>query len=79
MFNCKKNTEKTTRYIDNQMSFKERLAYKIHLLMCGHCRRFVNQFKSMVQSISFLQLENESQLSEKIIKIVHQNNISGRS
>lgn len=73
MYNCKKMVDKASRYTEGQLKWYERIAYKLHLLMCGHCRRFVKQFELMVQSFSKLKWQDDTQLNEKIIKKTQSN------
>ena len=46
MLSCRQIVEQSSQYLDHEMSFSHRLHYRIHLLMCRHCRRFTQQFKA---------------------------------
>lgn len=41
MFNCRQISERSSDYLDRELPFGERMAFGIHLLMCGRCRKFV--------------------------------------
>lgn len=44
MLKCKDLTEKYGNdYIDHALPFRKKIAIKMHLLMCRHCKRFIHQ------------------------------------
>lgn len=73
MYNCKKMVDEASRYTEKQLKWYERIAYILHLLMCRHCRRFIKQFRLMVQSFSMFKWHHDTQLNEKIIKKIQSN------
>ena len=48
MLKCKDIAEKSSAYVDNQLSLGGRLGVYLHLAICVHCRRFLRQLKLMV-------------------------------
>ncbi len=48
MLKCKDVAEKSSAYVDHQLSFRGRLGVYLHLAICVHCRRFLRQFKMMI-------------------------------
>ncbi len=73
MYSCKEIVEKASHYTEGQLNWHERVAYKLHLLMCRYCRRFVKQFQLMVQSFSRFKWQGDTQLNERIIKKIQSN------
>ena len=45
MLKCKQIAERATDYLEEQQTWSQRLAWKLHLFMCVNCRRFVKQLK----------------------------------
>jgi predicted anti-sigma-YlaC factor YlaD len=43
MLSCKETSELVSRSLDERLSWSQRMAVRLHLLMCGACRRFVEQ------------------------------------
>lgn len=43
MLSCKDTSALVSRSMDEALSWRQRLAVRLHLLMCGACRRFVGQ------------------------------------
>ena len=60
MLSCKEITEQSSEYIDKNMSFYQRMQYKLHLAMCHNCRRFMDQFKITVNTVEKMEPEKLS-------------------
>jgi predicted anti-sigma-YlaC factor YlaD len=43
MLNCKQNTELLSQTLDRPATLRERLAVRLHLMMCRGCRNFDKQ------------------------------------
>ena len=43
MLSCKETPQLVSRSLDARLSWSQRMAVRLHLLMCGACRRFVEQ------------------------------------
>ena len=60
MLTCQEVTAKASLMVDGELGFRERIALRMHLMMCVNCRRFVRQFKALVASMaSRNRLESE--------------------
>lgn len=45
MLSCKELVARSSDFLDSQLSFRERLAVRSHLAICGRCRRFIKQMR----------------------------------
>lgn len=45
MLSCKDVTQRAGDWTDGQLSWRERLAVRLHLLLCALCRRFLRQYR----------------------------------
>ncbi|MBF7729671.1 zf-HC2 domain-containing protein [Pseudomonas sp. N040] len=45
MLTCKQLVSHSSDYLDAQLPLRGRLAVRLHLAMCVHCRRFIRQMK----------------------------------
>lgn len=45
MFRCKDIAEHASRYVGRQLSFVERVQFRVHLFICHDCRHFIAQFR----------------------------------
>lgn len=45
MLTCKELVAHSSDYLDGQLTLRQRLAVRAHLVMCGNCRRFIRQMK----------------------------------
>lgn len=43
MLSCKDTSEMVSRSMDERLSWRQRLALRLHLAMCSGCRRFAGQ------------------------------------
>lgn len=47
MLTCKEQVARSSDYLDGQLSFRERLMVRHHLMFCPNCRRFIRQMRLM--------------------------------
>jgi len=47
MLTCKEQVARSSDYLDGQLSFRERLMVRHHLMFCPNCRRFIHQMRLM--------------------------------
>ena len=45
MLSCKQLVAQSSDYLDAQLPLRGRIAVRLHLAMCVHCRRFIRQMK----------------------------------
>jgi len=43
MLNCKQNSELLSQCLDRPVTFREKIAMRLHLMMCLGCRNFEKQ------------------------------------
>ncbi len=51
MPSCKDITEHSSDYLDRNLPWWKRMGYWLHLVMCVHCRRYVDQLKLTIDTI----------------------------
>ncbi len=54
MLKCREVSELASTYLDGELPWRARMAVKMHLLMCHHCRRFMRQWSGMIRAIPFM-------------------------
>jgi predicted anti-sigma-YlaC factor YlaD len=57
MLSCKELTELATAYLEEDLTWRERLRVQIHLWMCKHCRRYMDQMRKVVGLLRRLPTE----------------------
>lgn len=70
MLKCKDVVSNATDYIDKEMSWSQSMNMALHLLLCGHCRRFIKYFKLSLLTLKnkkTISSENANQLGSEII------------
>ena len=71
MLTCQEVTTKASLMVDGELGFRERIAMRMHLMMCANCRRFARQFKALVASMaSRNRLESEAISPEFVDRVM---------
>jgi hypothetical protein len=52
MPSCKEITEKSSDYLERNLPWWKRPGYWMHLAMCVHCRRYIDQLKLTIATLS---------------------------
>ncbi|PKA71827.1 putative zinc finger protein [Pseudomonas baetica] len=47
MLTCRQQVASSSDYLDGQLSFRQKLMVRHHLMFCLNCRRFIRQMKLM--------------------------------
>lgn len=58
MLTCQEVTEVVTDYLEGRQSLMQRLRFQVHLGMCRHCRAYLKQMKTTVDTIGRLSSES---------------------
>lgn len=48
MLSCRELVERVDDILAGQMTWRERLTVRLHLLMCRHCARYVAQYRRLM-------------------------------
>ena len=51
MLSCKEVVARADDYVDRQLSWREKLAVRLHLLLCSYCRRYVRQLRLLIAAL----------------------------
>jgi len=54
MLTCKEQVARSSDYLDGQLTFRERLLVRHHLMFCPHCRRFIRQMRLMQATLRIM-------------------------
>lgn len=69
MLKCKQAVEKADALIDGTpISRRERLALRVHLLMCHHCRRYLDQLRALLGSLPQQHCPADDHKVEEILR-----------
>ncbi|WP_421863601.1 zf-HC2 domain-containing protein [Motiliproteus sp.] len=69
MLKCKDIVKQASDYRDREMSFGQRLQYRMHLLICHHCRTFSRQFDASIAMLKRLRKRQPDAHKEQIEEI----------
>ncbi|UUN87333.1 anti-sigma factor family protein [Pseudomonas extremorientalis] len=54
MLTCKEQVARSSDYLDGQLTFRERLLVRHHLMFCPNCRRFIRQMRLMQATLRIM-------------------------
>lgn len=54
MLTCKQYVAQSSDYLDGQLTFRQRLVARHHLLFCPNCRRFTRQMRLLSATVKGL-------------------------
>lgn len=57
MLSCKELTELATDYLEQDLPWSKRLRVQLHLWMCRHCRRYLDQMRKVIGLLRRLPTE----------------------
>ncbi len=69
MLTCKEITELVTDYAEGNLSFTDRIRFRMHIGMCRNCRRYVRQVKATATALGKLPPpELPPELEEELLR-----------
>ncbi|WP_242338838.1 MULTISPECIES: anti-sigma factor [Anaeromyxobacter] len=69
MLTCKELTELVTDYAEGNLSFVDRLRFRVHIGMCRDCRRYVRQVKATAAALGALPVpELSPDLEQELLR-----------
>ncbi len=75
MLTCQEVTAIASLMVDGELGFRERIAVRMHLMMCVNCQRFARQFEALVSSMaSRNRLKSEAIVSEFVDRVMQLEN-----
>ncbi|WP_316356437.1 zf-HC2 domain-containing protein [Devosia sp.] len=57
MLSCRELSETATDYLEGTLTLRQRAGVKMHLLMCQHCRAYIDQLAKTVALLKSGQAE----------------------
>ena len=70
MLTCKEQVARSSDYLDGQLSFRERLMVRHHLMFCPNCRRFIRQMRLMQATLKLMPdepVEEADALAQRLL------------
>ena len=55
MLSCKDITEQANAYLEKDLPLSRRLSVSMHLFICVHCRRYVDQLRITAQTLGLMK------------------------
>ncbi len=55
MMSCREVVELANDHLDQRLSVGQRIAFRMHLAMCRHCRRYLRQLRATLRALTELR------------------------
>jgi anti-sigma factor RsiW len=65
MLSCREVTDKASDYLDDALPPGQRMALRMHLVMCRHCRRYLRQLRATVAALGRL---DGADVAEEVVR-----------
>lgn len=75
MLSCREVSNNVSLYLDGELSWRERVAMKLHLSMCNNCRRFVRQLSVLIRAIRFMHPQASPEEVESVLAHVSKSRV----
>ncbi|MBT8769406.1 anti-sigma factor family protein [Metapseudomonas boanensis] len=72
MLSCKELVAQSSDLLDGQLSFRERMAVRRHLMLCRNCRRFIKQMRLTQGVLRHLPEVEDAELDTLAAKLAEQ-------
>lgn len=71
MLKCHDINAMASDYLNKDLSFRQRMAFKTHLFLCHNCRHYVRQLKTTISSIRLMPVK-QTVIDEKVKALAKQ-------
>lgn len=79
MHSCQQITELVTEYLEGSMPWRERVKFKLHVMMCKHCRVYLKQVEATVAAVGHVpELELPSEVEQTLRRAFRERLRTGR-
>ena len=72
MLTCKQQVARSSDYLDGQLTFREGLLVRHHLLFCPNCRRFIKQMRLLNTTLKHLPQAPPADLEATVERMVRE-------
>ena len=72
MLSCKQQVARSSDFLDGQLSFRQRLLVRHHLLFCPNCRRFIRQMRLLSTTLKKLPQALPEDLEQTVERMMRE-------
>lgn len=71
MLSCRDIVNHADQLLDRDLGISTRVAVRLHLLLCRHCRRYVKQLVRLIKAIPFMHNKATEEEVRKVMDCIH--------
>lgn len=72
MLSCKDFNERSSAWLADELSWRERLSMRMHWLMCHHCRRWLRQLRALILGVRHMHGEADDQEVARVLERIRE-------
>jgi anti-sigma factor RsiW len=65
---CREVTEKANAFVDGHMSTAQWLQFRMHVMMCGHCREYLHQVEMTIDALRDLPGPESTEMKSELVR-----------
>ena len=71
MLKCRDVPAEAEALLDGELSLRRRMALRFHLFMCGNCRRYLHQLRSLLGAVPHMHGKASEEEVDQVLKHIH--------
>ena len=71
MLKCRDVPAEAELLLDGGLGLGRRMALRLHLFMCGHCRRYLRQLRQLLGAVPQMHGEASDEEVNKVLRHLH--------
>lgn len=72
MLKCREIEQMASDYLDKDLSFQQRMAFRMHLFLCHNCRQYLRQLKTTISSVQLMSTKQTVIVDDKVKTLAKQ-------
>jgi anti-sigma factor RsiW len=72
MLSCKEIVERVDALLDGDLTLRQRLAVRMHLMLCHRCRRYERQLRFLLRGLSKIHSAASYEEVERVMRSIEQ-------
>lgn len=72
MLKCRDIEQMASDYLNQDLSFRQKMAFRMHLFLCHNCRHYIHQLKTTISSIQAMPAKHSVVIDDKVKHLAKQ-------
>lgn len=77
MLTCREVTEMANSYLDRELSWSKKAQFRLHLMICRHCRHYVDQLAKTVTLLQYPPAAPDGETEDRLAAMFRAASVDG--